>query len=279
MTLTTTFTLVASLALAAVFAIAGITKLGDRPGTREAVREFGAPVNLAPLLVARPPSRELAVAVVSSIPRNAGRRGSRCPWSPRAVLDRVAVTLARGGRRRIVTASGSCTRRRRAGRRSPETVSSGRCRRRSLLDRDTQSPPESRRGPGSQSGMPPSSMLIVALLVGVTLVVAAGFGFLAVTRSYGRVLLRLEATERALAKAGIEVEAASDMSMSELGLDPGTPAPAFSSQLSRWRVDHAGRVARAEASHFCSSSRAPGADRATPSYPRSPGGSASSAIA
>ena len=46
-------------------------------------------------------------------------------------------------------------------------------------------------------------------------------------RSYGKVLTRLDRVEAALASAGYELD---DEPMPELGLAPGTPAPAFSAQ-------------------------------------------------
>ena len=39
--------LIASLALAGVFLVAGLSKLADRPGSRQAVIDFGVPVPLA----------------------------------------------------------------------------------------------------------------------------------------------------------------------------------------------------------------------------------------
>jgi len=49
--------------LSAVFGVAGITKLLDQRGTREAARNFGAPASLAPLLALFLPVVELSVAV------------------------------------------------------------------------------------------------------------------------------------------------------------------------------------------------------------------------
>lgn len=51
------------LALAAIFAIAGITKLRDQSGTREAVINFGAPKAAAPALAIILPVMELGIAV------------------------------------------------------------------------------------------------------------------------------------------------------------------------------------------------------------------------
>ncbi|HAF14586.1 MAG TPA: hypothetical protein DHU55_00330 [Blastocatellia bacterium] len=50
------------IALSAVFGIAGVTKLIDQPGTRKAVKDFGAPNPLAPTLAFVLPFLELSVA-------------------------------------------------------------------------------------------------------------------------------------------------------------------------------------------------------------------------
>jgi uncharacterized membrane protein YphA (DoxX/SURF4 family)/thioredoxin-related protein len=51
------------LLLSAVFGLAGVTKLFDQRGTREAVENFGAPATLAPALALFLPVAELAIAV------------------------------------------------------------------------------------------------------------------------------------------------------------------------------------------------------------------------
>lgn len=51
------------IALSVVFSLAGITKLMDQPGTREAVKNFGAPNAIAPAVAFVLPFIELAIAV------------------------------------------------------------------------------------------------------------------------------------------------------------------------------------------------------------------------
>src|SRR5581483_7473922 len=71
---------------------------------------------------------------------------------------------------------------------------------------------------------------ILAVVLGaVTLIVlaAGGWALLHVIRAYGRVLLRLEPVERALADAGVSLEKPEDI-LPEIGHVPGTQAPAFS---------------------------------------------------
>jgi peroxiredoxin len=55
--------LAARLLLAAVFTVAGLAKLADRAGARHAVRDFGVPARLAPVVAAALPALELGVAV------------------------------------------------------------------------------------------------------------------------------------------------------------------------------------------------------------------------
>ena len=62
---------------------------------------------------------------------------------------------------------------------------------------------------------------------GVVLVVG-GFAFLTLMRSYGNVLVRLDSIEAALADSGIDL--AGDAELPEFGLEPGTPAPAFTAR-------------------------------------------------
>src|SRR3954464_9643435 len=51
------------IALSFVFSLAGITKLTDQPGTREAVKNFGAPSAAAPAIALILPFIELAIGV------------------------------------------------------------------------------------------------------------------------------------------------------------------------------------------------------------------------
>ena len=55
-------TVLLRLALSAIFGVAGVTKLIDPPGTREAVKNFGSPEPLVPVLAIVLPIAELAIA-------------------------------------------------------------------------------------------------------------------------------------------------------------------------------------------------------------------------
>ena len=90
------------IALSAVFGVAGVTKLLDLNGTREAVKNFGAPAPLVPALSFLLPVLELAIAagllVDSATPsqaRSAHYCCSACSSSPSALIwRRVALTIA-----------------------------------------------------------------------------------------------------------------------------------------------------------------------------------------
>jgi peroxiredoxin len=84
------------LMLSAVFGVAGVTKLLDQPGTREAVTNFGAPRSFAPSVAVALPLVELAIAVGLLFTATAW-------WSALAALFvlglfviAVSVNLARG---------------------------------------------------------------------------------------------------------------------------------------------------------------------------------------
>ena len=107
----------------------------------------------------------------------------------------------------------------------------------------------------------PSGVELLALALAVTVVVVVAFSGYAVAhvlRSYGRVLVRLDAVEARLRAAGFELEEPD--AVPQAGLAPGTPAPAF------WLPDINGdHVALDDLldrglSHCCSSSRVRPAD-------------------
>src|SRR4051794_16978727 len=88
--------LLAQLILVAVFAMAGIAKLRDRNGTREAVAEFGIPSRLAGPLSALLPAAELAVAL-ALIPARASIWGALGGLVLLLAFNAaISVNLARG---------------------------------------------------------------------------------------------------------------------------------------------------------------------------------------
>ena len=197
-----TLTLVAALILAGVFGIAGVAKLRDRTGTRVAVRAFGAPAPLVPIVALVLPLAELAVAGALVFPatRFAGAVGALGLLV--LFTAAIAVSLARGKtpechcfgqlhsaptswktlvRNGLLGAIAGGPRRRDAKRCGPVGLG---------VDRgphSTRARPH--RGRARGRGSHP----------------AIGASFLALTRAYGRVLIRLDATEKALQAAGIEI--------------------------------------------------------------------------
>jgi thiol-disulfide isomerase/thioredoxin len=68
-------------------------------------------------------------------------------------------------------------------------------------------------------------LALVVAVVAVALLVVGAVAFLTLMRSYGKLLIRLDHVEAALAAAGIDVGPSEPMP--ELGREPGTPAPTF----------------------------------------------------
>ena len=223
-----TVTLVAALTMSVVFGLAGITKLLDLEGTRTAVRAFGAPVAIVPVIALVLPLVELAVAVSLLAPTTrvvaaAGALGLLALFS---VV--IAVNLARGKKPEC-----HCFGQLHSAPTGWKTLA-----RNGLLGSIAAGLLVATRndaGPSPWGWVAARNATELALIVGVigavTLILAIGASFLALTRAYGRVLLRLEATEKALQDAGIEIATDAAAGMSELGLDPGSPAPQFAIQL------------------------------------------------
>lgn len=214
--------LVAGLVVAVVFAAAGVGKLNDRSGTRRAVREFGAPSWLVGPLALLVPTAELAVAIalLFATTRFAGAVGALALLAVFSAT--IGVSLARG--------------------RAPDchcfgqlhsTPASWRTLVRNALLAGLAAVALAEQGPGAFGWIPdlaPVGILaLVAGLVAISLMVGGGLAFVSLMRSHGRVLLRLDTVESALRDAGIEVPEDED-ALPEIGIDPGTPAPAFTAE-------------------------------------------------
>src|SRR5690349_19705229 len=90
--------LVARLLLAAVFAIAGVSKLADRAGTVQSIIDFGVPAMLARPVASLLPLWELACAA-ALIPSATALRGAIASGASLIVfIAAIAVNLARGRR-------------------------------------------------------------------------------------------------------------------------------------------------------------------------------------
>lgn len=84
------------IALTAVFGIAGVTKLLDQRGTREAVKNFGAPEWLAPVLTIALPVVELAIALGLLFTTTTGVSAMAAIVVLLVFVIAISVNLARG---------------------------------------------------------------------------------------------------------------------------------------------------------------------------------------
>ena len=211
-----------TLALAAVFAAAGIAKLLDPRGSRDAARAFGVPDRLAGAIARGVPLSEIAIAVLL-LPV------ATRSWAALAALGLLLVFCAAIAR---AMARGE----------APECHCFGQLHSapagwQTLGRNAALAAMAALVAVGGRWDAEPSvfawmssldSMAWLVLGLAVTLVAAAaagGYAVLHVLRNYGRVLIRLDAVEERLRSAGLELEDLNDMPA--LGLEPGTPAPSF----------------------------------------------------
>jgi len=225
--------LAGSLALAAVFALAGAAKLADRPGARRAAEGFGVPVSLSGTVGVAVAVAELVVAGLL-LPA-ATRFGAAVAALVLLTLFCAAIglALARGrapechcfGRLHSAPAGWGTLAR--------NAVLAGLAAFVAVAARDDAGP-----GALAWSGrLDALAWLVVALVVALLVTVAVGGAVLLhVLRGHGRLLVRLERVEERLRAAGLELDEPD--ALPQLGLAPGTPAPGF------WLADTAGgRVA------------------------------------
>ena len=210
--------LVAGLTVAAVFAAAGLGKLTDRKGTRKAVAEFGAPDRLVAPLALLLPVAELAVAValLFAATRPAGAVGALVLLG--VFSTAIGVSLARGK-----APDCHCFGQLHSAPASWKTLA------RNALLAGLAAVALVEGGPGAFGWIgtltPVGSLALATGVVAISLTVGGGLAFVSLLGSHGRVLLRLDTVESALREAGIEVP--EDNPVPGLGIDPGTPAPAF----------------------------------------------------
>ena len=212
-------TLLASLALAAIFAIAAATKLADRGGTREAVVAFGAPEWSAGALTLLLPLAELTVAGLLLWPETAlyGAIGALVLLAIFSVA--IGVSLARGRAPdchcfgQLHSAPASWRTLARNGVLAALAVVS-------LVGNLTDDQASAIAWLGDLEGAELLALVVAAFALGV--IVVGGAAFLTLMRSYGRVLTRLDRVEAALASAGYGLD---DEPMPELGLAPRHAGP------------------------------------------------------
>ena len=214
--------LIARFVLAAVFAVAGLTKLADRPGSREALVAFGVPERLASPGAVALPIAELAVAVLLTPAATAAIGAAGALALLLAFCAGIARSMIRGESpdchcfgqlhsepvgwstliRNLVLAAI-------AGFALAETAGGAEA-------------PFAWIGDLSDAG-------VVALVGGIVIAALTAAGVAAATallRQNGRLLLRIDALERALRGHGVPVEAVADAQPAD-GLPVGSEAPDF----------------------------------------------------
>jgi hypothetical protein len=272
----------ARILLAAVFVVAAVAKLADLEGARRAAGDFGVPPRLAGGFAPALALAELAVAALL-IPGSTAVVGAAAALALLLLFSgAIGVSLARGrapdchcfGRLHSAPAGRGTLARNGALASLAGFALAG-----SLADR----PDGALDWIG---GLSEAGALTLGGALALAVVAAAFVGLL---RSYGKVLLRVERLETALAAAGYELDEAP-----ALGLEPGTPAPDFEAlgallerrlplllvftspgcgpcealmpDLASWQTAHAERLTVAVLGNtgWCTSSRTPGARRTTP---------------
>jgi len=213
--------LIARLVLAVVFAVAGVTKLVDRKGTRQAVTAFGAPKSSAGVLAVALPLAELAVAGLL-LPATTALLGALGALLLLGVFTAaVAASLARGEAPEC-----HCFGQLHSAPASSKTLA----RNTGLIGLAAFALAGTLAAPSTSAtawiaDLDGTGIVALAVVAAAALLVSAGaVGFTSLLRSYGQVLTRLERVEAVLVEAGIELE---DDAKAELGLEPGTPAPTF----------------------------------------------------
>lgn len=213
---------VARVLLAAVFVVAATTKLLDRDGTRQAVREFGTPRALAGSLAILLPLGELAVAALL-VPTGTAVAGAAGALALLALFSAaIAVSVARGR-----APDCHCFGQLHSAPAGPRTLA----RNAALAGVAAFALAGSLAEPGTGTfewanrlnGVETTAVALGLALV--VLVVAGLAAFLTLLRSYGRVLVRVERLEGALVEAGYELDHIE--AEEQHGLEPGTPAPGF----------------------------------------------------
>ena len=216
--------LIARLLLAAVFAVAGLTKLADRDGSRRAMVGFGVPESLASVVAALLPVGELAVAG-ALLPASSTRFGALGALVLLAVFAVVIVrSMARGeapdchcfGQLHSAPAGRTTLARNLAlGGLAAFVVAGG----------------WSHAGPSAVawiSRLTPAGVVALAGGAVLALVVgAAGTFMLALLHQQGRLLLRLDELEARLDRSGVAT-VARPPARPQQGLPVGAPAPDFS---------------------------------------------------
>jgi thiol-disulfide isomerase/thioredoxin len=204
--------------LCGVFAVAAVSKLTDRAGTREALAQFGVPAGLVAPGAAALPLAELVTAGLL-VARTTAVAGAILAVTLLGLFTgAIAVSIARG-RRPACRCFGQLSASPVGGRTLVRNVAlmavaAG------VLAAELAAPapdPVHATLHASTTGV-----LVGIIALAVVALAAAGRLALALMRAYGRMLLRVDALERRLADLGLDEV---DEPLPELGLRPGTVAP------------------------------------------------------
>jgi thiol-disulfide isomerase/thioredoxin len=222
-------TLIARLALAAVFAVAGWAKLTDRAGTRDAVVAFGAPGALAAPFALLIPVAELASAVLL-LPAATAVAGALVALGLLVLFSvAIAVNNVRGR-----TPECHCFGQLHSAPAGPKTLArNGVLAAAAVLVLVGGGGPSAIAWLGRLDGTALVAMLAAAVIS--MLVLAGLLAFLTLLRAHGRVLRRLDRLEQAMSEAGIAVadeagpglEVIPPQPQPQYGLPLGSPAPAL----------------------------------------------------
>ena len=213
--------LAARLVLAAVFAVAGAAKLGDLAGSRAAVAGFGVPDRLAAPIGTALPFVELTTAVLL-LPAGTARLGATIALGLLLAFSLgIAASIARGE-----APDCHCFGQIHSEPAGPKTL--GRNFGLALVAGFVVVAGDD-PGPGLFDAIGDlSATTALAILLGVAVVglLAAGtFAYLQLLRQHGRVLLRVDALEKALRSRGIPIPELEQTPAK--GIPVGQPAPEF----------------------------------------------------
>jgi peroxiredoxin/uncharacterized membrane protein YphA (DoxX/SURF4 family) len=219
--------LVARIVLSAVFLVAGLTKLADLPGSRQAMRDFGLPQRLATQFGALLPLAELAVAIALIPTASAALGAAGALVLLLLFVGGIGFNLARGRQpdchcfgQLHSSPAGWRTMARNAALAAVAAF---------VLVAGRDNP-----GPSAIAGIGDLSIAERVGLVGglfvLSLHAVEGWAILQLLGQNGRMLTRLDAFEAALSEGNTTSAPAAmeDSADSGPGLPIGTPAPAFS---------------------------------------------------
>lgn len=219
-----TLDLILHIALAAVFAVAALAKLADRVGTRDTLGEFGVPAALAGVGAIALPLAEAATAALLLVPATATAGAITALSLLAAFSAAIAANLLRG-RRPDCRCFGQVG----GGPIGGSTLLRNACIAALAVGAVAIEPATGGASPVAWTGSLSAgevAILALAIALASAAILAARLG-LAILGQSGRLLLRIERLEAALAEAGIELP---DEELGDGGLAVGKLAPGFDLQ-------------------------------------------------